>query len=369
MAFTEFPKVGEPRIANGTFVVFSFDPATYASFLDPEDALLSAAASQIKRKKYLGLVEKVGPLDLPRLRQNLDIRVVGLAPPQEGEDDVYPTNPKRCIPVHPCTSHPDARAALQASAPLPWSECYVHTLQLVNAFVSRVHHANPTKAVVRKDEMRRLAKCVVQDQYAAAEQARAVESDCDESESGDDPECGSDAESTYGSEAAVEPEMAAPPDVYMEIWEDLGIASALGEPKDVGADIDEIIEMGQAWAERKNRERGAKTTHTLEWAARVADLGNESSESVINLDLEGYMCAGCDDLTPEDAIDERRAQAASSDRGISNLVDGHERIKVGPRPFEGALESVDVGPGERGDREKHGLLGRLATWICSLLNL
>ncbi|EJD39319.1 hypothetical protein AURDEDRAFT_171710 [Auricularia subglabra TFB-10046 SS5] len=86
MTVTEFPKFGEPRIADGTFVIFSFDPTAYASFLDPEDELLSAAASQIKRKKYLGLVEGMGLIDLPRLRQNLDIRVVGLAPPQEGED-------------------------------------------------------------------------------------------------------------------------------------------------------------------------------------------------------------------------------------------------------------------------------------------
>lgn len=174
MSTTELPKLGQPRVAEGTFVIFSFDPAAYAASLDPEDEILAKAASGIKRKKYLGLIEGVGPVDLPKLRQNPDIRMVGRAPPQEGEDDVYFTSPKRCIPIHPNADHPEGRAPLVPSTPLPWPDCYVHTLQLVNAFVSRVHHSNPTNARITDEELRRVSDLVVDDQYGAGADGRAA---------------------------------------------------------------------------------------------------------------------------------------------------------------------------------------------------
>ncbi|EJD39314.1 hypothetical protein AURDEDRAFT_153894 [Auricularia subglabra TFB-10046 SS5] len=318
MSITESPKFGQPRVPEGTFVVFSFDPPAYAAALDPEDGILATAASGIKRKKYLGLIEGVGPVDLPRLRQNPDIRVVGQAPPQEGEDDVYFTNPKRCIPVHPCVDHPEGRAPLVPSAPLPWPDCYVHTLQLVNAFVSRVHHSTPKNAKITPEELRRVSDLVVDDQYGAAADRRAARAGNERrgetyselsyySDDSEDEDGGDSSASSFGDE------ISAPAEVYIEIWEDLTVATSLGEPKDVGADIDEIVQIGEEWANRKKLERRANAAETSKWAEQVAESGHAETAGhdqlpIVDVQLHGHEAA--DELSPEDAIDERADRSA-----------------------------------------------------------
>lgn len=101
------------------------------------------------------------------MKMNLNMLVAGHTPPQEGEDDMYRTSPAQCIPIAPATSHPEQRAPLVPSNPLPWPEgCHLHTLQTITAFVSRIHHAEPGKTTaLTEEDMSRVLHLSTKDQY------------------------------------------------------------------------------------------------------------------------------------------------------------------------------------------------------------
>lgn len=109
-------------------------------------------------------------------------------------------------------------------------------------------------------------------------------------------------------------------EVYIEIWENLTVATTLGEPKDVGADIDEIVAIGEEWAARKRQEQRANTAETSKWAAHVAEAGfndhiTHDDEPFAGVQLHGSETA--DELAPEDAIDERGGPNAHRDEATS----------------------------------------------------
>ncbi|EJD36620.1 hypothetical protein AURDEDRAFT_174302 [Auricularia subglabra TFB-10046 SS5] len=342
MTVTESPTFQNPCLPDGAFVIFSFDPKAYAKRLEDETALQNAR--KIQRKKYLGLIEGLGPLDLPEMRLNLDILVAGHALPQEGEDDMYCTNPSRCIPIGPGTSHPDQRAPLLPSTALPWPQgCYLHTLQLVNAFVSRIHHADAAKAtVLTREELRRVIHHATVDQYESAPSRcqKHVHHDRTSEEASERASEGSTG-SYYTSDddegsrsSSVDDPFETPMKVYIEIWEDLGTATTLGEPKNVGADINEIVAIGKEWEKRKNYEHHAKAPLTSQWAEGVAQSGDDDPNSALVEDAQ--PAAHDDELAPEDAIDERIERARRDDRGAQ------EALLEPPHEKSGIISTTDA---------------------------
>lgn len=131
---------------------------------------------------------------------NLDILVAGRAPPQEGEDDMYCTSPAQCVPISPATAHPEQRAPLVPSNALPWSDgCYLHTLQMVNAFVSRIHHVDcgePT--VLTKEDITRALHYATGDQYDTPRKNSGQDDEHEE----EDGEAYQKSEGSYYSEGA-----------------------------------------------------------------------------------------------------------------------------------------------------------------------
>ncbi|TFK70197.1 hypothetical protein BDN72DRAFT_857133 [Pluteus cervinus] len=96
-----------------TFVLFTVDPVATVKHLRDPDA--SAAARKMKPRTYLAYVNKV-----------YDLILLAHRPPER--DALSGIEPDMCTPVAPTIFHPSGREPLQPSKPLPFENCYLHSI-------------------------------------------------------------------------------------------------------------------------------------------------------------------------------------------------------------------------------------------------
>ncbi|KZV94195.1 hypothetical protein EXIGLDRAFT_748761 [Exidia glandulosa HHB12029] len=145
----DWPLTGDRSHLYGQFVLISFDGAASVAPLD--DAEATRAALSLPHDKYLALAFDIGEPALENeegeYKLSLDFWPVGFGLPDG--------SPAACVPIAPALFHPNGRKPVEPSAPLPWSNLYLHTLRTFDALVSRVHTGtNPSQARLAETDQR-----------------------------------------------------------------------------------------------------------------------------------------------------------------------------------------------------------------------
>lgn len=193
--------------------------------------------------------EKVGTIDFSRtpLRLKYDYRLVGLGFPRKDRGDK--PGALFSIPVAPTAAHPTARTPLHPSKALPWEDCYLHTLIMVSAAVSRIHHDRPTNACIPEDELYRIIEDITEDEFTARPRPAApppaaevpVDYSTPWSESTGSEVSHEDSYDVYDDGSEEEDGFEVPHyEPFVEIWEDLGVVDAPADPEDIRSELDEL---------------------------------------------------------------------------------------------------------------------------------
>ncbi|KZV94171.1 hypothetical protein EXIGLDRAFT_748749 [Exidia glandulosa HHB12029] len=119
----------------GQFIIASFDAVAAVACL--EDEIASQAAAALPRSRFLGVVVGAGCLPMlnanGRHRLSVEVYLIGQGLPLEKD-------PAFSVPIAPAHTHPSNRVSPVLSTPLPWPNCYVHSLCNFLCLVSRIHY-------------------------------------------------------------------------------------------------------------------------------------------------------------------------------------------------------------------------------------
>ncbi|KZV88523.1 hypothetical protein EXIGLDRAFT_174654 [Exidia glandulosa HHB12029] len=262
----ENPSIEDRPGPNGTFVVVGLDPVASVAAMHDERATEAAAA--MPKSKYLGIIDTLGhagvELDVGLPKMEYTFFCVGHGLPPDAEC---------AVAIHPAVGT-SLRPALVPSNPLPWSDCYVHTVQSFEAVISRVYKRAPTNAAISRADLRTLTGYATRDEIRTARAANAAaaarapppthenENDAPASEhsyhTGDYSEAsgGSSDGSPESPTAALGPERPPSPyrpqrmDIHMEMWLDLHADHELSDPKLLVSQFEHLKRMGRAHSAR-----------------------------------------------------------------------------------------------------------------------
>lgn len=85
-----------------------------------------------------------------------------------------PDPPYACIALSADARHPTGRPPIMPASPLPWPDCYIHTLKKSSAQITRMHLDSPSNALVANADITRVTRAYRDDARALhAERAPA----------------------------------------------------------------------------------------------------------------------------------------------------------------------------------------------------
>ncbi|KZV94957.1 hypothetical protein EXIGLDRAFT_736183 [Exidia glandulosa HHB12029] len=280
------------------------------------------------KSKYLAIIDTLGHArielepGLPKLEYRL--LCVGRGLPVEG----YPA-----VPLDPAHSESLERPAVVTSAPLPWPDCYVHTLEAFTACISRLHKSPQNVVSISKQDLHAVLKYSVYDQYrhgqekvAAYEAAQAARPAASQPAYPDDVDASpahsvhsysSSSASGSGSDSGrtASPFQPRRMDLHMEMWLDLNAGHKLSDPKLLTSELDQLESIEKDWAMRIAHEIVTKRPRTSAWLRGVDAAGDPETADVAPPVVAGGVGTEDIDIGPEDAIEHRIERAAKSLEG------------------------------------------------------
>lgn len=156
-------------------------------------------------------------------------------------------------PIIPAPEHPETgRRAVDLGKPLPWSECYVHSLSAFNAFVSRIYQHPIAGPAFSDDEHDELRFCVGTDNkrrtralneaQAEAQRHELLRNKSDDRSSDDDQS----VEPTTGDRdlGDILPRVDCDPGMEMrlhvELWVNIESIDVPGDPANIRTEISRL---------------------------------------------------------------------------------------------------------------------------------
>ncbi|EJD43283.1 hypothetical protein AURDEDRAFT_167699 [Auricularia subglabra TFB-10046 SS5] len=362
----EAPCLADTRVPLRAFCVISIDFEASVAALRDEQA--TSAAALIPRKKYLAVIDTPAFIDWRRAadEQQLGLKFWGVA-----RGLPMTNSPTACVGLFRKSVHPNARPPILLEDPLPWPDCYVHTLDGLSAKVSRAHLTDPSGIhFLTKDDMRTLRTARDEDmlEYARLQESRqqpvtdrgmshapadmassvsGVDNDglsgaaqngwSDSGGSGDTETVGSsaisedatdegggraggtsgssdDSSSSQGDRVIEEP----PQTVYthVELWLSLTLPDGeeLGRMNELDSELGSLTVLEKDWARRTVLRILADQPHTSRWVEDVAAAGtplpqtDNPQSKPPSRRLEHLV-------RPDDAIEHRMSRARLVQRG------------------------------------------------------
>ncbi|KZV94955.1 hypothetical protein EXIGLDRAFT_494583 [Exidia glandulosa HHB12029] len=259
MEVIEAPNIYDRPGPNGTFVVVGLDPV--ASVAGMKDELATAAAAALPKHRYLAIIDTIGHagLELARGLPKLEYIFAGVG---RG----LPVEEWPAVAISPAPSTREERPTLVPSAPLPWSDCYVHTFESFDAVVSRIYTCSPSNIRLSDADMDVILECTAYDGVRRGEEREAAAEAAGELDAEDAAESGSEgsdsqqeseeevdsagAVSSSGSSvssialptAPIAPAPFQPQrmDLHVEMWLDLTASHELSTPRQLRSDLREL---------------------------------------------------------------------------------------------------------------------------------
>ncbi|KZV94950.1 hypothetical protein EXIGLDRAFT_736177 [Exidia glandulosa HHB12029] len=337
----ENPSIDDRPGPNGIFVVVGLDPIASVAAMQDERATEAAAA--MPKSKYLGIIDTLGhagvELDagLPKMEYTFFCVGHGLPPDEDS-----------AVAIHPAVGT-SSRPALIPSNSLPWSDCYVHTVQSFEAVISRVYKRAPTNAALSRADLRTLTGYATRDEIRTARATNAAaaarappptdenENDAPASEHShhtsdySESSGGSSDDSRESPTAALGPERPPSPyrpqrmDIHMEMWLDLHADHELSDPKLLVSQFEQLKRIEKEWAERIAHDVVTKRPRTSAWLDGIAAAGELDNSAALHVN-DGAEAEDVD-IGPEDAI-EHRLERAEKD------AKGYPPSRPGPSPHD-----------------------------------
>ncbi|KZV91248.1 hypothetical protein EXIGLDRAFT_719532 [Exidia glandulosa HHB12029] len=350
----KWPLHGPKSDKFGQFVLISLDAVAAVAPLDDPEATRAAAA--LPRTKYLAMAYTSGKVlsEHPDgyLKLNLLFYMVGVGLPR-----LYPY---AAIPISPTEYHPNGRAPVALSEPLPWPNLYFHTFYDYAAIVSRIHIGpNQCQSRLFQAGRRELYKPRTQDMDALAAEKEAEKREhhpeaCSSSPSAEVMLPGGSVHYTESgdySSSSESPEVVRPVDEeteavqkklnkvlpHVEVWMDISVCD---DPATLGLPEDFFWSNGRSqevhWENRVMMEIMAKRPHTTAW-------------------LQGVMTPPAD----EDPLRSGRASLTDGDRDEAlqqyGAVDSFSRSSLGnvtPRSLSSSISASSLRPVVRDARAR-----------------
>ncbi|KZV81968.1 hypothetical protein EXIGLDRAFT_359003 [Exidia glandulosa HHB12029] len=310
----------------GSIVVISIDPV--ASVAPLRDDIASETAKRIPRGRYLVLSDMIHGLDFS-------------APPEASPLTFLfyligrglPDPPYASVPLSKNAPHPSGRAAVTLPSPLPWPDCYVHTLQRFSGQIIRIHMDSPSRILLSEEDQEFVVSSRVEDgptRPSVSEVEEAPDPDLDALEdqltydmteddsmsSQDQAQAGTlsaheDGTAT-GSSATDDDDDDEPQKlrIRVEMWLDVTSVSEPGDPQLLVDQIHQLTAIERDWAQRTILRQLADQPRTRKWAAAVATEGVPAAVPSIHSGSDPYLAPGPeeDPLSLEDALEHRVEQ-------------------------------------------------------------
>lgn len=305
----ENPTVQDFATQYGTLVVIALDPVASVEALCDEQA--TREAMEMSPKQYLAMVNLPGEMTWTQkaggIQLNLSFMLAGQGLPP-------PPKSWAAIPISPSPPLPDSdRPPVVPSAPLPWPNCYLPTLERLTARISRVYqHHNPGPSFIEDDhdEIRYWAGIDRRADVTAREAARPKHQSPPPEEHGDDDDLMAnqpkvDVSDPVASMLEMFPHLHADGRAEMkdhvQMWVDITVIDRPASPEDLEAEMQRLKEIEWKWAKRTIAAMLADQPRTTAWLA-----GTENAEAP-QIDEEISSTAVDDDesISPEDAIEHR----------------------------------------------------------------
>ncbi|KZV88752.1 hypothetical protein EXIGLDRAFT_751527 [Exidia glandulosa HHB12029] len=332
----------------GSIVVVSIDPV--ASVAPLRDDVASEAAKRIPRGRYLVLIDIIHGLDFYALPEASPLKflfyMIGRG---------LPDPPYACVPLSPDAPHPFGRAAVALPSPLPWPDCYVHTLLRFSAQIIRIYADSPSRILLSEEDQGLVVSSRVEDGRAAE---RSIRPSVPETEEAPNPDLDAlEDQLTYDmTEDDLPPPQAGTPSVHedertgtatsssatdddepmklqirAEMWLNVADVSQPGNPQVLADQIRQLVAIEKDWAQRTVLRQLADQPRTRKWAAAVANEGVSAtgpsscshSRSASNIALDDVPMALADGLehgTGREVDPTMQNITARPSRGKSSVV-------------------------------------------------
>ncbi|EJD39343.1 hypothetical protein AURDEDRAFT_139305 [Auricularia subglabra TFB-10046 SS5] len=262
-------------------------------------------------KKYLAMVnmpsEMIWTQKAAGVQLNLSFMIAGQGLPPS-------PNSWAAIPIAPSPPLPDShRPPVVPSAPLPWANCYLHTLERLSARVSRVYqHRTPGPFFTEDDhdEIRYLAGIDRRADTTARNAAKPnPHPPPPEQQMNDDDLMAAqskvDASDPVASMLEMFPHLHADgrPEMkdHVQIWVDITVIDQPASPEELEAEMQRLKEIEWHWAERTIAAMLSNQPQTTAWLAGAS--GAEPPQ--IDEEISSPAVDDDESIVPEDAIEHR----------------------------------------------------------------
>ncbi|KZV81966.1 hypothetical protein EXIGLDRAFT_730330 [Exidia glandulosa HHB12029] len=356
------------RTPLGSFVIVSLDCIACVAPLRDQRATEAAAA--LPRGKYLGIINMLYDIDYesPRDSQPLHMSLFaagrGLAEPAFASVGLFPNAP-----------HPQGRPPVIPSSPLPWPDCYVHSMETFNGTIIRMHVRNSGEQIKLDDDAQgQVYQAIVDDARAldasmpppeVSEEVaafREVEAELSFSlsvcsplhmprapspppqaqsqDDGNGDQSGAPASSVSSDDQDSEEERRELK-FRFEMWLDLTSADELGPPKELNDTMRSLRRIEHEWTQREVLKILADRPQTSRWAAAVAnadtyrhdELGQSVDENIHVIDDAAVL--------PEDAVDHSDTGTSPMRLGPTSPLSSPPPATVEKVPLAGSSRAKD----------------------------
>ncbi|KZV81965.1 hypothetical protein EXIGLDRAFT_779110 [Exidia glandulosa HHB12029] len=362
MGIIEYPSAADVQHCPfGTIVLISVDPLASVATLRDERA--SEEAARIPRGKFLVMVSLVLDIDFSSVPEASPLKIEFFAVGRG-----LPDPPYACVALSADAIHPTGRPPIMPASPLPWPDCYIHTIKKSSAQITRIHLDSPSNTLVADADITRVTRAYrddaralhaerapanpvvdpgspdeIDDELLAFEEnltysytsslGRMVQAPnnhaapngdlADTASVGDEDADEGEDDSDGSSED--EPHM----EIRAEMWLDVSVVDSPGDTQDLLDTIVQLTAIKKAWAQREVLKELADQPRTRKWVASVAGAGS-ATQLPAHHDAQNGIAAGDNLVSPNDALDYRAEHGDPSD------TEGH--------PSEAGLDSLADDP-------------------------
>ncbi|EJD42734.1 hypothetical protein AURDEDRAFT_168257 [Auricularia subglabra TFB-10046 SS5] len=279
MLVIDDPTLYDEPADSGTFVVVAVDPIASTALLD-DQAKRDAAGMTATR--CLAIID--GTFDgeyiagMPRFSPILLLAGKGLPP------EPYSW---AAISVSPTGPHPETgRKPAHTDFPLPWADCYIHTLSGIPCIVSRLYQHPVTGPILSPEEYEEVCDAREDDdERLATEQDARIAQELDAHRPTTPPsreplvlqDCTSEPffEQWLGDPAAPPPRRLK---LSFEMWMDTSSLDELSDPKALLSEVRRLRGIEAEWARRVVVSELLKRPETEAWLNTLGDADIPSAE-------------------------------------------------------------------------------------------
>ncbi|EJD39164.1 hypothetical protein AURDEDRAFT_116244 [Auricularia subglabra TFB-10046 SS5] len=272
-------------------------------------------------KKYLALVNTPGEFTITRLAGGIQLSLSFIL---AGRGLPPPPNSWAAVPIAPTPSHPNtARSAVHANSQLPWPDCYIHTLEILTARVSRIYQHRTPGPCFSEDEHGEIMYHSGMDSRADSMARRAAAAPVAQPppeparlDDGERMNAGPKVDESDPTAVLLEmfpniladgrPEMK----YHVQMWINLADCDEVACPADLRAEKKRLREIEWSWAERTIASMLSKKPQTTAWLAGVEGADDPAIDAENGIDPMDED----ESILPEDAIEHRAERAMLAER-------------------------------------------------------